>query len=86
MNIPKLSELVSVLNTVRFVRYADNQLWYVVVSWNPVASGFEFPVPISDTGNGVFLAEDKSILFMRWIRKYREEKMKWMEEAGMVHE
>jgi hypothetical protein len=28
-----------------------------------------FPVPVSDTGNGVFLDEDKAMFFMRYIRK-----------------
>lgn len=34
--------------------------------------GFEFPVPISDTGNASFLPEDSAIKFMRWIRKHME--------------
>lgn len=32
-----------------------------------------FPVPIEDIGDATFLAEDKAILFMRYIRKYIEE-------------
>lgn len=31
--------------------------------------GFHFVVPVSDTGDAVFKAEDKAIFFMRWIRK-----------------
>ena len=35
--------------------------------------GFTFPVPIDDIGNATFLATDKAIVFMRYIRKYKEE-------------
>ena len=48
---------------VRFARYAKGELWYAT------EDGFEFPVPVSDTGDGSFMAEDKAMLFMRWIRK-----------------
>lgn len=34
--------------------------------------GFMFPVPISDTGDGTFLDEDKAMFFMRYIRKQIE--------------
>lgn len=37
------------------------------------ASGFEFRVPITDTGGGRFLVKDKGIMFMRYIRKELEE-------------
>lgn len=49
---------------VRFSFYRDKQLFY------KTEDGFEFPVPIDDVGNATFLAEDKAILFMRWIRKH----------------
>ena len=49
--------------TVQFVRYQKGDLWYVT------ECGFEFPVPITDTGDGAFVAKDKASLFMRWIRK-----------------
>ncbi len=35
-------------------------------------SGLEFPIPIEDTVGATFLAEDKAIFFMRWIRKHME--------------
>lgn len=50
--------------TVTFVRYSQSELIYVT------ECGFEFPVPISDTGDGVFLPKDRAILFMRYIRKH----------------
>ncbi len=52
-------------NTVRFVHYFDGDLWYEVVGQD-----FQFPVPLEDTGTATFLAEDKAILFMRYIRKH----------------
>jgi hypothetical protein len=48
---------------VRFLYYRLGELWYVT------ETGFEFPVPITDCGDGKFLAEDKAILFMRYIRR-----------------
>jgi len=34
--------------------------------------GLMFEVPVGDTGNAAFNAEDKAMLFMRWIRKQLE--------------
>ena len=48
---------------VKFLYYVEGELWYTT------ECGFEFPVPIHDTGKGCFNNEDKAILFMRWIRK-----------------
>jgi hypothetical protein len=61
----KLKELVKD-KTVSFVRYRSNELWY------KCENGFEFPVPISDIGDATFLATDKAMLFMRYIRKQME--------------
>lgn len=49
---------------VKFQYYRDNQLFY------QSDSGLIFPVPIEDIGNATFLAEDKAMLFMRYIRKH----------------
>lgn len=51
---------------VMFIHYANKELWY------KTEDGFEFPVSIEDTGNATFLAEDKAILYMRYIRKHKE--------------
>jgi hypothetical protein len=51
---------------VRFQFYRDGELFY------KTETGLVFPVPIADTDKGVFLAEDKAILFMRYIRKFLE--------------
>lgn len=61
-----LKSLVSNGQQVHFSFYRQRELWYVT------DSGFEFPVPIEDVGDGVFLASDKAILFMRYIRKHLE--------------
>jgi hypothetical protein len=49
---------------VRFKFYREGELFY------ETECGFAFPVPLSDVGNATFLAEDKALLFMRYIRKH----------------
>jgi len=56
---------------VRFQYYRDGALWY------ETDDGFEFPVPIADTGTGIFKAEDGAIQYMRWIRKHLAERTEW---------
>ena len=58
-----IKEMVRNNKKVTFIFYRQKELWY------KTECGFEFPVPIDDTGNGVFLNEDKAMLFMRYIRK-----------------
>ena len=57
--------------TVKFVCYREGELTY------KTEDGFEFTVPTSDTGTGTFMAEDKAILYMRWIRKQWEAEEEW---------
>jgi hypothetical protein len=59
-----IKDMVGNGKNVTFVRYQHNELWY------KTECGFEFPVPLSDTQEAVFLNHDKAILFMRWIRKH----------------
>jgi hypothetical protein len=59
---------------VRFKFYRDGDLWY------ETTNGFEFPVPIADTGTGMFKAEDEAITYMRWIRKHLELRADWERE------
>ena len=66
LNTRTIKEMVQNNQKVTFRFYRDGQLWYAT------ECGFEFPVPISDAGTATFLAEDKAILFMRYIRRYRE--------------
>lgn len=60
--------------TVSFICYRDKELWYTT------ECGFQFPVPIEDTGTGVFKAQDKALMYMRWIRKYQDKIEQWSEE------
>lgn len=46
---------------VYFQFYKKGELHY------QTESGFNFRVPIEDTGDGIFLGEDKGIMFMRYI-------------------
>jgi hypothetical protein len=50
---------------VHFQYYRDGNFWYLTTGTN-----FLFPVPIEDIGNATFLAVDKAMLFMRYIRKH----------------
>ena len=59
-----LKEMVKDGRKVNFVRYRKGELIYVT------ECGFEFPVPIDDTGDGIFLAQDKAIIFMRYIKRH----------------
>lgn len=65
--IPNIKDEVKDGKKVNFSFYRSNTLWY------KTESGFMFPVPIENIGDATFLAEDKAILFMRYIRKYIEE-------------
>ena len=42
------------------------------------------PVPLSDVGNATFLAEDKALLFMRYIRKHLAVLAAAREESELV--
>lgn len=66
-----LKERVSAGKVVKFKFFKDSELWY------ETEDGFEFPVPVDDTGGATFLAQDKAMLFMRYIRKH----MAMLEEA-----
>lgn len=61
-----LKELVAGGKRVKFIHFRRNELWYTT------DCGFEFPVPIDDVGDATFLADDKAMLFMRYIRKHLE--------------
>ncbi len=75
-----LKEMVVNNQKVRFRYYRDGELWYAT------ECGFEFPVPVNDTGTGIFRAEDRAILFMRWLRKhiaFIEESRRAQEGSGL---
>jgi hypothetical protein len=66
-----IKDMVKDNKRVRFTFYRDRQLFY------QTECGFEFPVPIDDIGNATFLAEDKTILLMKYIRRH----LKTIDEA-----
>jgi hypothetical protein len=61
---------------VTFTHYKDGELWY------RTDDGFAFPVPVSDVGTATMLAQDKALLFMRYIRQYVEMLAKAREDAA----
>jgi hypothetical protein len=70
-----LKEMVSNNQVVQFQFYRAGHLYY------KTQCGFVFPVPIEDIGEATFLAEDKALLFMRYIRKALSEQA---EGTGVV--
>lgn len=65
-----LKDLVK--GNVYFVEYRKGNLWYEA-GRHSAEKPFLFPVPIEDTGDGIFLACDKGMFFMRYIRKHLED-------------
>ena len=63
----KITLIDHVKGTVDFTFYRAGHLYYVT------EMGLEFAVPIDDIGDATFMAEDKAILFMRYIRKHLEQ-------------
>jgi len=63
-----IKEMVKDDAKVSFQYYRDNALWY-----QTEVGSFLFPVPIEDIGNATFKAEDRAILFMRYIRRWMKE-------------
>lgn len=64
-----ITELVKGGQTVHFVQASEDALRYTT------NDGFAFDVPLDDLGDGEFLAQDKAMLFMRYIRKARDAKI-----------
>ena len=60
----ELKQMVKGDKFVEFTHYKDSNLWY------KTDCGFEFPVPVEDIGTATFLAKDRAMLFMRYIRKH----------------
>lgn len=64
MTSSSVKDMVKDGKQVTFSFYKGKELWY------STECGFEFPVPIEDAGDATFLAKDKAMLFMRYIRKH----------------
>jgi hypothetical protein len=61
-----IKDMVKDNRLVTFVHFKDGELLY------RTECGFEFPVPVSDVGTATMLAQDKALLFMRYIRKHMD--------------
>lgn len=89
MKLPTIKDLVGKDKKVYFSFYRDGELWYkVLYEYNdrydgPNGSWFEFPIPPDDMKGALFKAEDKSILFMRWIRKHLDYLAEMMQNEGV---
>jgi hypothetical protein len=59
-----IKDLVKDNKKVRFVSYREGEFIY------STECGFEFPIPASDLGKATLLAEDKALLFLRYIRRH----------------
>ena len=59
-----IKDMVKDGKRVKFLHYKLSELWY------QTEDGFSFPVPIADTGDGIFHSDEKAILLMRYIRKH----------------
>ena len=64
----KLIDLVKNNKKVRFLFYRDCTFYY------EQEDGFVFPISLEEAnaGRATFLAEDKAIYFMRWMKRYIE--------------
>ena len=58
-----IKDMVANNKKVKFVRYREGEFIYAT------ECGFEFVVPLADLGKATLLAEDKALLFLRYIRK-----------------
>jgi hypothetical protein len=65
----KVSDFVEKGNYVYFDSYRAGFFYYNIERWKGTGGEYQFPIPIEDTNNATLLAEDKSVSFMRWIRK-----------------
>lgn len=74
--VATIKDRVASGKVVTFSHYQQGELWYIC------EDGFEFPVPIDDTGDAKFKPDDKAMFFMRWIRKH----MQLIEKARILQE
>lgn len=61
-----VAEIIKGSKVSRFTHYREGTFYYVT------DSGFHFMIPLDDVDGATLLAEDKTIFFMRWIRKQFE--------------
>lgn len=70
-----MKEWVGNNNTVSFSRLRQGIAYYIIshVNESGLFLRYEFPVPLSDIGDATLECHDKAIMFMRYIRKAKEE-------------
>ena len=63
-----IKDHVNLGQKVHFQYFRDDEFWY------KTDKGLLFPVALKEVqaGKATFLAEDKALYFMRWIRKFIE--------------
>lgn len=61
-------------NKVKFDSYRAGFFYYTVELNKGDGGMYSFQIPIEDIGTATLFAEDKSVFFMRWIRKSIEDK------------
>ena len=66
-----LKDMVKDNKHVKFSFYRDGEIWY------ETECGFSFPISGDDLKGAIFPAEDKALLYMRWIKK----QLKTIEDA-----
>jgi hypothetical protein len=67
-----IKDFVAKNNNVYFDSFRAGVFYYRVYKADSCI-GYLFQVPIEDVGGATLLAEDKSITYMRWIRKSIED-------------
>lgn len=73
----KLKGFIREYSHVEFEYYREGNfyfsVWYINDEDKKNEGNYIFPVPIDDIGQATIEKRDKSILFMRWIRKSLED-------------
>jgi len=75
MILPRMVDEVRDEKKVKFKCLKNKEMWYVT------ESGFEFPVPLSETEGAEFLAEDKALYFSRWIGRHIKDLQEALNES-----
>lgn len=69
----KITDFVSKDNFVHFDSYRNGIFYYIVLHVISLER-YQFQIPIEDVSGVTLLSSDKSVTFMRWIRKSMEDK------------
>ncbi len=62
----------SISNTPEATAEVSEETRVSITSEVADSSVFDFPVPVGDTGTGVFNSRVKAVTLMRWVRKHFE--------------